>query len=105
METTLLRRAPKLLPLRGEAWARLQFTIGMVDPPNVADFFAPLVDRTYTSFAPPRSAPMHEFVAVFETAFKFCEEHWKWIALAVVLFAGTGFGIRMLAHALRGGKS
>jgi hypothetical protein len=47
---------------------------------------------------------MYEFVAEFETAFKFCQEHGRWIILGVVVFAGTGFALRMVTRALRGGK-
>ena len=47
---------------------------------------------------------MQVFVAEFETAFKFAEQNWRWIAVGVVLFAGTGFALRCLAVALRRGK-
>jgi hypothetical protein len=46
---------------------------------------------------------MHEFVAIFESGFKFCEQHWQWIALGVVVLAGTGLALRLLAGALRAG--
>jgi hypothetical protein len=48
---------------------------------------------------------MQVFVAEFQTAFKFAEEHWQWIALGVVVFVGAGFAMRMLTRALHGGKS
>jgi hypothetical protein len=46
---------------------------------------------------------MHEFVAVFEKGFKLCQEHWQWIALAVVVLAGAGLTLRLLGRALRWG--
>ena len=47
---------------------------------------------------------MQVFVAEFETAFKFVQANWVWFVLGVAVFAGTGFALRILGRALRGGR-